>query len=69
MDAILELDGAGGKDKGINSHAELNVMTIRGLISKLAEEVGFEPTEDLHPRRFSRPVHSTTLPLLRRRPV
>jgi hypothetical protein len=23
----------------------------------LAEEVGFEPTVDFHPRRFSRPVH------------
>ena len=32
---------------------------------KLAEEQGFEPWEDFHPRRFSRPVHSTTLPLLR----
>ena len=32
---------------------------------QVAEEVGFEPTEDFHPRWFSRPVHSTTLPLLR----
>ena len=32
----------------------------------MAEEVGFEPTVDFHLRRFSRPVHSTTLPLLRR---
>ncbi len=31
----------------------------------VAEEVGFEPTEGVNPRRFSRPVHSTTLPLLR----
>ncbi len=31
----------------------------------VAEEQGFEPWEDFHPRRFSRPVHSTTLPLLR----
>ncbi len=31
----------------------------------MAEEVGFEPTVDFHLRRFSRPVHSTTLPLLR----
>ena len=30
----------------------------------LAEEVGFEPTVRFHARRFSRPVHSTTLPLL-----
>ena len=34
----------------------------------MAEEVGFEPTVDFHLRRFSRPVHSTTLPLLRRAP-
>ena len=31
----------------------------------MAEEQGFEPWEDFHLRRFSRPVHSTTLPLLR----
>ena len=31
----------------------------------MAEEVGFEPTVGVNPRRFSRPVHSTTLPLLR----
>ena len=30
----------------------------------MAEEVGFEPTVEFPPRRFSRPVHSTTLPLL-----
>lgn len=28
----------------------------------MAGRVGFEPTKDLHPCRFSRPVHSTTLP-------
>ena len=28
----------------------------------LADGGGFEPPEDLHPRRFSRPVQSTTLP-------
>lgn len=32
---------------------------------KVAEAQGFEPWEDFHPRRFSRPVHSTTLPSLR----
>ncbi len=32
---------------------------------RMAEEVGFEPTVRFHARRFSRPVHSTTLPLLR----
>ena len=31
----------------------------------MAEEVGFEPTEGFHLRRFSRPVHSTALPPLR----
>ena len=30
-----------------------------------AEEVGFEPTEPLRVHRFSRPAHSTALPLLR----
>ena len=35
----------------------------------MAEEVGFEPTVDFHLRRFSRPVHSTTLPLLRPAPL
>ena len=33
----------------------------------MAEEVGFEPTVRSHARRFSRPVQSTTLPLLRAR--
>lgn len=32
----------------------------------MAERVGFEPTERLHARRFSRPVHSTTLSPLQR---
>ena len=31
----------------------------------VAEGVGFEPTVSLHPRRFSRPMHSSTLPPLR----
>ena len=33
--------------------------------NKMAERVGFEPTVRSHARRFSRPVHSTTLPPLR----
>ena len=37
------------------------------LKGNVAEEQGFEPWEDFHPRRFSRPVHSTTLPLLRQK--
>jgi hypothetical protein len=36
-------------------------MNKRGL----AEAVRFELTEDSHPRRFSRPVHSTALPSFR----
>jgi len=35
----------------------------------VAEEVGFEPTNGLPRCRFSRPVLSTTQPLLRRRAV
>ena len=35
------------------------------FVGILAEEVGFEPTVRSHARWFSRPVHSTTLPLLR----
>lgn len=33
----------------------------------MAERVGFEPTERLHARWFSRPVLSTTQPPLQRR--
>lgn len=32
----------------------------------MAEEVRFELTEEFPLRRFSRPLHSTALPLLRR---
>ncbi len=38
---------------------------VSGEKCSMAEEVGFEPTVRFHARRFSRPVHSTTLPLLR----
>ena len=31
----------------------------------MAEELGFEPREGVNPRRFSRPVPSTTRPFLR----
>ncbi len=34
--------------------------------AKMAEAVRFELTEDLRPRRFSRPVHSTALPRFHR---
>ena len=38
---------------------------LAGQALKVAEGVGFEPTVDSHPRRFSRPVLSTTQPPLR----
>ena len=42
------------------------IITARlNLLESVAEEEGFEPSEDFHPRWFSRPVHSTTLPPLR----
>ena len=31
----------------------------------MAEKEGFEPPEGVNPQRFSRPPHSTALPLLR----
>ena len=34
-------------------------------MSSMADEVRFELTMGSHPRRFSRPVHSTALPLIR----
>ncbi len=37
-------------------------------IQSMAEAVRFELTEDLHPRQFSRLMHSTTLPSLRLSP-
>ena len=33
---------------------------MRSVQKIVAERVGFEPTEDLHPRRFSRPVPSAS---------
>lgn len=39
-------------------------ININALSIVMAEAQGFEPWEDFHPRRFSRPVHSTTLPPL-----
>ena len=41
-----------------------SITTI--CVPLMAEEQGFEPWEGVNLRRFSRPVHSTTLPLLRR---
>ena len=47
----------------------LYLYGYKGFVPVVAEEVGFEPTVGINLRRFSRPVHSTTLPLLRQRPV
>lgn len=43
-------------------HAERHPAMGRGAIWLLADGVGFEPTGPVKARRFSRPVHSTTLP-------
>ena len=40
-------------------------MPPKGGISSFAEEEGFEPPKAFTPCRFSRPVQSTALPLLR----
>ena len=44
----------------------LNAIDYERAQRLVAEEEGFEPPEDFHPQRFSRPPHSTALPLLRR---
>jgi hypothetical protein len=49
----------------ISLHIYQYEKVLMPLQKQVAEEQGFEPWEDFHPRRFSRPVHSTTLPLLR----
>lgn len=38
---------------------------IMGRFCFVAETVGFEPTEDLHPQRISSPLHSASLPRFR----
>jgi peroxiredoxin Q/BCP len=43
----------------------MNVSMRYEKESKLAERVGFEPTKDVNPCWFSRPVHSAALPPLR----
>ncbi len=40
------------------------VQPLQHLSAIMAEEVGFEPTDLVKGQRFSRPPHSTTLPLL-----
>ena len=49
---------------GESMHAFGQKKEPRGLfsINNVAEAVRFELTEGFHPRRFSRPVHSTALP-------
>lgn len=42
---------------------------LRASFEKLAEEGRFELPMGLHPFRFSRPVRSTTLPPLRKKPI
>ncbi|MEY4316869.1 MAG: hypothetical protein RI902_677 [Pseudomonadota bacterium] len=46
---------------------EATIKAPKGLylLDNLAEAVRFELTEGSHPRRFSRPVHSTALPSFR----
>ncbi len=44
-----------------NRRAALTLMSPDR--TRVAEEVGFEPTKGLHPCRISSPVHSTALPL------
>jgi hypothetical protein len=43
----------------------MNYITTYDDRVKVAEGVGFEPTEGLHPQQFSRLPHSTALPPLR----
>ena len=57
----------GGSIGGNNDEMQIS-QTDKILMKDMAEEVGFEPTVRSHARRFSRPVHSTTLPLLRSGP-
>ena len=45
------------------------LVQIRFELVFMAEAQGFEPWGRFHARRFSRPVHSTTLPNLRGPPV
>ena len=47
----------------------LGIKIIKGNMQKgsVAEEEGFEPSKGFHPCRFSRPVHSTALPPLRKK--
>ena len=48
-----------------SSHYSSSINSGKSDAIILAEEVGFEPTVLLRGQRFSRPPHSTALPLLR----
>ncbi len=57
--AIFQRKSRGFSGLGIPSGG----LQRRGI--RLAEREGFEPSRDVNPCRFSRPVHSTALPPLR----
>ena len=64
------VDGTNNRGGDIESSHE---DAVRGVAlgedgQELAERVGFEPTSPVRDCRFSRPVHSTALPPLRRMP-
>ncbi len=58
-------------EPGVASHPPSYVPLLKSMVNEteglrnVAERVGFEPTEGVNPRRFSRPVLSTTQPPLR----
>src|SRR3990167_9470654 len=63
-----------GSSSSSSACNEVQTYTIKSIrseryrwcwLGKLAEEEGFEPPEPLRAQRFSRPPHSTALPLLR----
>jgi hypothetical protein len=56
-----------GLNCGLVQEGRQKYFKNKGLNGVMAEAQGFEPWEDFHPRRFSRPVHSTTLPSLHER--
>ena len=62
--SIANYSGYSGSFKNKKARKQLK-FAINGLFKFGAESQGFEPREGLHPRWFSRPVHSTTLPTLR----
>ena len=57
--AIVAAQAAG---KSLNQWATEVLEDAASADAWMAEAVRFELTEDLRPRRFSRPVHSTALP-------